>query len=176
MLARRLAGDLSLPLLGRDDIKERLFDRLGWSDRDWSRQLGGASWDLLYWAIEAQLTAGQPCIAESNFHPEHDRRRLNDLRERFTFTPIEFHCHASGSILVERYLARVANGSRHPGHVDHVTIDEQRDQLLAATPVPLALGGTTLLVDTTDPSAIDYDSLVNEVRSMVTEAEWRSRG
>jgi predicted kinase len=175
-LARRLAGDLLLPLLRRDEIKERLFDRLGWSDREWSRKLGSASWELLYWAIEAQLAARRPCIAESNFHPEHDRRRLNDLRERFAFEPIEIHCHASGSTLVERYLARVADGSRHTGHVDHLTIDEQRHQLLAATPEPLALGGATLMVDTNDPSSIDYDSLVNEVRSMLTEAEWRSRG
>ncbi|HEX5164248.1 MAG TPA: ATP-binding protein [Thermomicrobiales bacterium] len=175
-LARRLAHELRLPLLARDDIKERLFDQLGWSDRDWSRRLGGASWELLYWAIEAQLAAGRSCIAESNFHPERDRRRFRELGQRFMFTPIEIHCYATGSVLVERYLARIANGSRHPGHVDHVTIDEQREQLLAAAPEPLALGGATLLVDTTDPSTIDYDSLVNEVRSMLTEAEWRSRG
>ena len=168
-LARWLAADLRLPLFGRDDIKERLFDRLGWSDRDWSRLLGGASWELLFWAIERQAIAGRSCIAESNFYPEHDRPRIAALRQWFCLTTIEVHCHAAGSVLVERYLARVADGTRHPGHVDHVTIDEHREHLLAATPQPLELGGPTLLIDTTDPSAIDYDSLVAELRMLLTE-------
>ena len=34
-LGRRLAADLRLPFLGRDDFKERLFDRLGCRDREW---------------------------------------------------------------------------------------------------------------------------------------------
>jgi predicted kinase len=47
-LAHLLAAELRLPLVGRDDIKERLFESLGWSDREWSKRLGIASWDLLY--------------------------------------------------------------------------------------------------------------------------------
>lgn len=168
-LARRLAAELRLPLFARDDIKERLFDRLGWSDRAWSRQLGGASWESLFWAVEAQLAVGQSCIAESNFYPETDGPRITELRERCAFRTIEIHCYAEGHVLVERYLGRVADGTRHPGHIDHITIDEQRERLLAATPEPLALDGATILVDTTDPSAIDYDSLVAELRMLLTE-------
>jgi predicted kinase len=67
-LARRLAAEMRLPLVGRDDIKERLFESLGWSDREWSKRLGGASWDLLYWFVETQLAAGQSCVIESNFN------------------------------------------------------------------------------------------------------------
>ena len=79
-LARRLAADLRLPLLSRDDCKERLFDTLGtgWptataapnhdaTDRAWSRRLGGASYELLWGALETQLAAGVATIVESNF-------------------------------------------------------------------------------------------------------------
>lgn len=45
-LARRIAAEIGWPLLVRDDIKEILFDTLGWSDRQWSRKLGGASWRM----------------------------------------------------------------------------------------------------------------------------------
>jgi predicted kinase len=41
-LARPLASHLGLPLLGKDTIKEALFDALGVGDRAWSRRLGGA--------------------------------------------------------------------------------------------------------------------------------------
>ena len=168
-LARRLASDLRLPLIGRDDIKERLFDSLGWSDRAWSQRLGRASWELLYWALETQLAAGMSCIIESNFDPERDSATIAGLSERFALRAIQVHCHAQGSILVERYLARVSSGDRHPGHVDDVTIDEYRDRLLAVTPQPLALDGPTLIVDTTDPASIDYDWLITRIQAALEE-------
>jgi predicted kinase len=171
-LARWLASELRVPLVGRDDIKERLFDSLGWSDRAWSKRLGAASWDLLYWFIETQLAAGQPCMAESNFSNPGDAVRLRELVTRYNVNPVEVHCFADGSVLVERYLERVRSGQRHPGHVDDVTIDEQRERLLAVTPSPLMLGGAEVLVDTSNPATIDYDWLLGEILSELTEEWW----
>jgi predicted kinase len=168
-LARRVAAETRLPLVGRDDIKERLFESLGWCDREWSKWLGAASWDLLYWFIEGQLAAGRSCIVESNFSSDGDGKRLDDIAGRFGARLVQVHCHAAGSILVERYLARVASGERHPGHVDDLTIDEYRERLLAAKPEPLAISGRTLVIDTTDPAGIDYDWILAEVRSVMTE-------
>jgi adenylate kinase family enzyme len=48
-LARKIAQKFRLPLISRDDIKESLFDSLGWHDREWSKQLGVASYQLLYY-------------------------------------------------------------------------------------------------------------------------------
>jgi len=168
-MARWLSSELRLPLVCRDDVKERLFDSLGWSDRAWSKRLGRASWDLLYLFAETQLAAGCSCIVESNFSSTGDTRRIADLLDRVRARSVEIHCHAEGEVLVERYVARVSSGERHPGHVDDVTIDEQRERLLAATPSPLELGGRTLLVDTTDPARINYDWLLAEVRSALAE-------
>lgn len=78
-LARRLAVDLRLPLLSRDDFKECLFDTLGsgWRvagmmtsdtpDREWSKRLGMASYALLWQALETNLSAGVATIVENNF-------------------------------------------------------------------------------------------------------------
>src|SRR4029078_9891127 len=120
------ASERGLCLIGRDDMKERLLDSLGWSDRTWSKRLGRASWDLLYWAAETHLAAARSCIVESNFDPEWDSDRLADLCSRCSAIPIQVHCIADGSVLVERYLARVADGTRHPGHVAQLTIHETR--------------------------------------------------
>jgi predicted kinase len=171
-LARWLADELQVPLVGRDDIKERLFDSLGWSDRAWSKRLGAASWDLLYWFIEMQLAAGQSCMAESNFGAPGDADRLRELVARYNVNVIEVHCYAAGNVLVERYLERVRSGQRHPGHVDEITINEQRERLLAAVPAPLMLGGAEVLVNTTDPALIDYDWLLGEILSELTEEWW----
>lgn len=168
-LARQLAGDLRLPLIGRDDIKERLFDSLGWSDREWSKQLGRASWNLLWWAVETQLAAGASSIVESNFDPALDSQRVAAFQHRYHCRAVQIHCHAEGSVLVERFLARVAGKTRHPGHVDDLTIDEYRERLLAAIPQPLEIDGPTWLVDTTNPATIDYDWLLSQARSQLME-------
>jgi predicted kinase len=55
-LARKIAEKYSLPLISRDDIKESLFDSLGYSDREWSKKLGIASYDLLYFFTEQLST------------------------------------------------------------------------------------------------------------------------
>ena len=46
-VAERLAADLCLPMVSKDMIKESLSDNMGWSDREWSRSLGGPSMELL---------------------------------------------------------------------------------------------------------------------------------
>ncbi len=168
-LARWLAAELQLPLVGRDDIKERLFGSLGWSDREWSKRLGVASWDLLYWFVETQLTAAQSCVIESNFNPECDGERIDDVADRHGARLVQIHCHAAGDVLVGRYLGRVESGQRHPGHVVHVTIEEYRERLLAVKSEPLAIAGKTVAVDTTDPACIDYDWILAELRSVMTE-------
>ena len=45
-LAEYLARELCLPLISKDGIKEILFDTLGWHDREWSKKLGHASFEL----------------------------------------------------------------------------------------------------------------------------------
>ena len=168
-LARRLAAELRLPLVSRDDIKERLFESIGWSDREWSKRLGGASWELLYWFVETQLAAGRSCIVESNFDPERDSERMNAFADRFGARLVQIHCYAAGDVLIDRFLSRFESGERHPGHVDHITIDEYRVRLLAAKPEPLEIDGTTLIIDTTDPGGIDYDWIVTEVQAVMME-------
>ena len=64
-LARPLAHHLDLPLLGKDTIKEALFDTLGTGDRAWSRRLGAASYGVLL----AMLREIPAAVVDANFYP-----------------------------------------------------------------------------------------------------------
>src|SRR5277367_904766 len=70
-LARRLAVDLALPTLSKDDVKEALFDLPGRGDREWSRLLSEASFAALVRLARTQLTAGLSCILEGNWRAAH---------------------------------------------------------------------------------------------------------
>ncbi len=165
-LAERIAEYLSnkgkaLPVLAKDDIKERLFDSLGWSDRAWSKKLGAATYELLFYTTEQLLSARQSLVVESNFYPDFHAPRLRALREKYPFRVAQIICYASGEVLVERFRRRWERGERHPGHVDPETYDELDATLRQGRLPPLDLGEPSriLEVDTTDFEAIDYEKI-----------------
>jgi predicted kinase len=163
-IARRLAQDLSLPLFTRDDLKESLFDSLGWSDRPWSAKLGAAAWELLYLAAERVLNAGQSLIIESNFRPQWANARITRLQAQSHCCTVQILCKVAPEVALTRYRLRVESGARHPGHVDHLNVETLRAELQQAWQ-PLDVDGELIPIDTTDFAAPDYASLRQRVQS-----------
>lgn len=157
-LARKLAQDLHLPLLCRDDLKESLFESLGVRDRDWSRELGKASWHQLYTLTALQLGNRCSLIIESNFQPAHDREKLMEIKEGLSCTIVEVHCTASPDILLQRFRDRATSGERHPGHMDHADVPDFEHDLRSHAFAPMHLG-EVITVDTTDFLAVPYDDI-----------------
>ena len=100
-LARPLAADLGLPLIGKDLIKEALFDALGTGDRAWSRRLGLASYEVLY-AVAAALPAG---VLDANFGPGAVPRLL-----ALDAHLIEVCCRCPAAEVERRFTARAQHG------------------------------------------------------------------
>ena len=117
-LAAALASELDLPLTGRDQIKETLLDILGCTGEECSNRLSAASWALLYQQIERLLAAGVDQMVESNFDPRYANAQWDRLRRGYAFKLLQIRCELSAEILLARYQERIANGSRHPGHMD----------------------------------------------------------
>ena len=138
-LARPLADALGLPVIGKDLIKEALFDALGTGDRAWSRRLGVASYEVLY-AIAAALPAA---VLDANLGPEAGPR-LRALDADL----IEVFCRCPPDEVERRFAARAP--TRHPGHVDHLIGPEMKAALTRGIE-PLLLGGPILEVDTSRP-------------------------
>jgi predicted kinase len=155
-LGLRLASDFQLPFVNKDGIKELLFDRLGWKDRAWSKKLGLASYDLLYYFVEQMLQAGRSSIVESNFKGDVDTPKFLSLKLKYPYLPFQIVCQTAGQVLVERFRRRSESGIRHPGHVDGMNYAEFHAVLRKGEYEPLPLGGELLTVDTTDFDAMDY--------------------
>jgi tRNA(Arg) A34 adenosine deaminase TadA/predicted kinase len=164
-LAHQLSAALGLPLLTKDLFKESLFDSLGWSDRDWSRRLGGASMQLLYRSAEALLEAGQSVVLEAPFRGEWDTDPLRALAERFPCQLVQVVCCAPGPLLVERFRRRIERGERHPGHTDPASLEHELSRLLAERWDAIELGGPVFTVDTANGS-VDVAGLVAAIREV----------
>lgn len=165
-VARRLARAHRLPLMTKDEVKEILFERLGWGEREWSKRLGRASSEILLQFLRAHAAAGLPCIIESNFPPEAADELLA-LQRDHPFRPFQVVCRTRGDVLYARFCARV--GRRHPGHGDEGLVEELRPTLLAAAYDPLAIGGALWELDTTDPGALDLGPLHTAVGSALAD-------
>ena len=121
-LARRLAVDLALPTLSKDDVKEALFDLPGSGDRAWSRLLSEASFGALARLARAQLAAGLSCIVEGNWRTLHAgtlRALLTECGARVG----QVYCRAEPQEIVRRFTSR----ARHPGHLDSLLAQAELD-------------------------------------------------
>jgi len=167
-LSMPLAARLQVPLLAKDVIKERLFDTLGWNDREWSKRLGVASFALLYDGIAAHLQVGAPLVVEANFKPRFDTAKFAALREHYPFTLLQLVLVATPEALQARFAARNAMGERHPGHVDASFEGEFAAQLRAELYGPLDLPGKVVVVDTTNLATVDFSAVIETACKWVT--------
>jgi predicted kinase len=154
-LARALARELGLPLIAKDDIKETLFDSLGTGDREWSRRLGAATFDVQFVVLRCLLEAGCSVVAEGNFNGAEPFGRLPSVRIA------QIVCSAPPDVLLARFRDRP---DRHAGHLDAVTITELEPRLLAGEWEPLPIEGEVIHVDTTEPSNFRVDELAARLR------------
>jgi len=167
-LARRLAQSLSLPLISKDDTKEILFDTLGWSDDEaWAKQLSIASWHLLYQQVENLLAAGISLITESNFEVRFADEHWMAMQERYSFQIVQLLCWADDRLMTERYLARIADGTRHPGHVDRMRTQEYDPVALLGQFTFLNLPGEQRAVNTGELGTDEYAALLAWLRKQL---------
>ena len=134
-VAEALARELGLPLVAKDAIKETLFDALGTGDREWSRALGRATFELLFARLARELRASRPVVAEANFEVA--------AASAFAALPpsraVQIHCSAPAGVLLARFRARA--GKRHAGHLDGEIVDEVRAAIESGRHGPLRRRG-----------------------------------
>ncbi len=180
-VARRLAGAFGMPVLEKDDLKEALFDTVGFRNYPEKRQLDVAANAVLLRAAGAVLDAGESLCLVNNF-----RRDMEDgVREFLAAHP----CRAglllltgNADVFWRRYAERDRVGARHMAHAlpDHyplragetmpnTAISRERfreifEDLGMAEP---RLGCPTVRVDMTDPSAVDFRALTDREEKML---------
>lgn len=164
-LARQIATRFNIPLLVKDDIKEMIFDGLGWSNREWSIKVGRTTFTLLDYMIEQQLKAGYSIIIESPYNPKFENEKLRHWQQLYKFKAVQVLCYADGEVVLDRFIKRGNSDERHSGHLDVKHIDEFREILLKGKADILDLDGEIIEVDTTDFSQVDNESIYARIQS-----------
>ncbi len=157
-LGRQISRLHKIPFISKDGFKEKLFDSLGWSDRAWSKKLSGASYEMMFYALEELLEVRQSCVLEANFDPTIHSEPLARITKKFQTRVVQIHCVTDPEILLERFRTRWESGERHPGHADHVMISEM-ESLVRQKILPLELLGPVFELDTTDLANLETSAL-----------------
>ncbi len=110
VLAKKIGKRFSLPAIGRDDLKESLYDSLGYSDRKWSKKLGVDSYKLLYLTTEKLLTANSSIIVESNFKVKSDTEKLKILKDKYQCNLLQIHCYIPIPLALARFKQKAQSG------------------------------------------------------------------
>jgi predicted kinase len=163
--AHELAERLHLPIISKDTFKERLYEVFGSGD-ELEEPIERAALAILYSVAAAQLDAGVSVMAESNFDRRSDLGPLRELQDEHGAHIVQVHFSRDREKLLERFVDRIEEGDRHPGHGDEPEdVEEVERKLEEGIWEPLELPGDLIRVDKDDPD-FDIDGLVREVREV----------
>ena len=168
-LAQKIAAEFHMPLISKDDIKEIIFDGLGWHDREWSKKAGRTTFALIDYILEAQLKAGNSVMVESPYDPTFQNEKLQRWQRLYHFNAIQILCYAEGSVFLERFIQRSNSQERHPGHVDADNVDEFRERILKGKAELLDIQGAVIEVDTTDFNKVDEAKIFSQIRQALVD-------
>lgn len=163
-LARRFAGDLPVTWLGKDTIKEFLFDTLGVGDRDWSRFLGKISVRMLFDFLDEMLADGRPVMIENAFWKEFSSE-IQEIIQKHNASALEVYCFTDENTRTKRFHGRIESGERHKGHADTTGVGVVAEEM-ASRYAPLEIG-ELIRVDTTDLGEDLYAKLVADVKKFL---------
>lgn len=168
-LSREIAEALDIPLIAKDDIKEIMFDTIGWSDKAFSAKLAHATFGIMDYITEQHLKTGSSILLESNYSPKLASNKFQKWQQLFDCAIVQIVCQTNIDVLAHRYADRAKNTTRHPGHLDNETIETYRINYLKrienGEDQPLDVDGAVRIVDTTDFNTVNTEDILEWIRS-----------
>lgn len=181
-VAGALSAAFGYPVLEKDEIKEVLFDTLGFENYPQKRKLDMAATGVLLQVLEAMLKAGTSLIAVNNFD-EAETQKVCALIERYEPNCVTVFLNGEPQALYERYVQRDKLHLRHLGHVlqeryppregdslDYtMTRDEFDTKFFKRGMDKFRCPGPRIDLDMTDPASLDVEELIRRLRNILNK-------
>lgn len=169
----KLAGEVSLntgiPCFSRDAFKEILFNSLGTDDRKWSKKLGLASYNLLFFVLNQFVQSKKSIMVESNFDSNRAKPDFLKIESIGEFNILQIVLMSDADIIMKRFLKRAISGERHPGHVDETNIDELKIILTERDFGAIDLESEVIIIDTNDFEMIEMNPIYCAIDKLCIE-------
>lgn len=181
-VAKEISTALGLPVLEKDEIKEELFDTLGYADRAEKRKLDVAATAVLMRNAEALLSSGCSLIIVNNFRKDMETP-VQEMIDRCGCKVAMLFLGGDNDIFYQRYVERDRRRMRHLGHTfidrypplpeDNLNVSMTREDFAEIFErqgmAEFQLNGPRIDLDATYPEKIDVPALIQKIRSMLEE-------
>lgn len=184
-MARWLSRRLGLPMFSKDEIKELLYDSVGFRCRAEKVALGVGALEAMYYAAGRVMDRGGSVILENNFE-EASKPGLLALLQAHSCQPVTLLLTGEAEALYSRFLQRDLSPERHRGHVVNTCYPEPPGDCPKYSPISFEqyvagftqrgmasfdIGGPRILVDVTDFNQVDYEGVARQVLEILHEGQ-----
>ena len=177
-LARKVGKAFGFPVLEKDEIKEELFDTIGFTCYAEKRRHDTAANAVLMRCTEALLKSGTSAIVVNNFRSDM-QKPLQELIDRYDCSVVTLFLDGDHDVFYRRYVERDNEHLRHLGHVlqEHyppregdsldyeMTREEFAEKFEKLGMAELELRGKRILIDATWPEKMDVEQVIREIES-----------
>ena len=177
-LARKVGKAFGFPVLEKDELKEALFDTIGFTCYAEKRRHDTAANAVLMRCTEALLKSGTSAIVVNNFRSDM-QKPLQELIDRYDCSVVTLFLDGDHDVFYRRYVERDNEHLRHLGHVlqEHyppregdsldyeMTREEFAEKFEKLGMAELELRGKRILIDATWPEKMDVEQVIREIES-----------
>ena len=170
-----------LTLLSYDRLKELAWDRFGFDDEEEKQQIDRLSLEEFYLVLQRLMREKKTILTEYPFYQRHSGK-LKEIVKKNHYHAITILLYGDWKTIYERGKKRDSCSTRHPGHLTNhyrpsecrVSGETQEDAVLSYEEFRSVIDrkdydiriGTTIKVDVTDLSQIDYDQLLKQIHKI----------
>ena len=179
--SKKLNKALGYPVLEKDEIKEELFDVIGFENYAQKRLMDTAATAVLLRCADSLLSGGQSLIMVNNFR-EDAKPAVESLLEKHQCKAVFIFFGGDGDVFYKRYVERDNLHLRHLGHVlqEHypphpgdaleytMTREEFAEKFEKLGMNEFHVNGIDRIdVDATYPEQIDVEKLITQIKAQL---------
>lgn len=182
-LAAAMSRAFGYPILEKDNIKEGLFDTIGFENYPQKRRLDHAANEVLLRVLAAMLKSGTSAIVDNNFDTA-SAEKLCALIETYAPNCVTVFLDGDPQVLYERYVHRDNLHLRHRGHAlqEHypphegddleyaMTREEFDEKFFKRGMARFSCPGERINVDMTDFAKVSPEAIAEQVRDLLHKA------
>ena len=177
-ISKKIGTALDLPILEKDDIKEELFDTIGYANLKEKRNLDVAATAILMRCTESILTSGKSLMIVNNFTGS-ETDKVQKMIDRCGCKCLTVFLNGDPEVLYQRYVDRDKRNTRHLGHTfidrypplpgdkvgESMTREYFADRFEKQGMGDFKIDGPRIDVDATYPDDINIEELIAQIRS-----------
>ena len=179
-VAKQVGKALNLPILEKDNIKEELFDVIGFKNYPEKQLMDVAATSVLLRIADDLLSAGQSILMVNNFRNDA-KEALQKLIDKHHLRCVLVFFDGNADVFYERYVERDVKHLRHLGHVlqdrypplpgdshDYsMTREEFARKFESLGMQSLEITAERIDIDATYPEKIDVPALIGKIREVL---------